>query len=97
MRMMTLWQEFWNWLAPWNFWFDSGAAISAFVTAIFWLCASQVKMPPAGLEFVHPQFERAIMDMARRQNRLNSWAAGFSALTALLTSFGVSTTTFFHP
>jgi hypothetical protein len=94
--MLGYWQTLWVWLAPWNFWFNIGAAVSALLAAVFWLCASQVRMPPNGLEFAHPYFERAILDMARKQNRRNSWAAGFSAIAAFLTALAVSTTTFWH-
>ena len=95
--MADYWQTIFIWLAPWKFCIDIGAALSAATAAVLWLCASRVRMPGAGMEFVHPYFERALLGTARRQNRLNSWAAGVSGLAVLLTALGTTTTTFWHP
>jgi hypothetical protein len=94
--MTYYWQALWIALAPWNFWFNIGAAISAILAAFLWLGASQVKMPHDGIVFVHPTYERAILELMTRQNKWNSWAALMSALAAFLTALGVSTTTFWH-
>jgi hypothetical protein len=75
--------------AAWTFWIDLASAVCAFGAAAFWLKASLVKMPGGPIHLVHPHFEKAVLDVTRRQSRLNSLAAAFAAVAALLTGFSV--------
>lgn len=94
--MWGIWVAFWTAITPWHNTFETGAGITAFLAACLWLRASLVRIPHAGIAFVHPHFEQAILDITRRQSRWNAWAAAFSAVTAFLTTLGVGTTTFWH-
>ncbi len=76
-------------LAPYKFWFDLAAVISAALTAYLWWKASLVKMPDGPIAMVHPQFEFAVMDVTRTQSKWNAWAAKASAVAAALTGLSV--------
>jgi hypothetical protein len=64
-------------------WLDIGAALSAFVAAIFWFLSAYGKLPPMGSYWdavpEHDPFYRTV----RYSVRMNRWAAGFSGLSAL--------------
>jgi hypothetical protein len=87
--METLYEWVIEPLAPYKFWVDMAAVISAGLTAYLWWKASLVKMPGGPIALVHPHFEHAIMDVTRRQSEWNARAAKASALAAALTGLSV--------
>ena len=64
-------------------WLDIVAALSAFVAAVFWFLSAYGRLPPMitywGSAPAHDPFYTAVKFAAR----MNSWAAGFSGLSAL--------------
>ena len=62
-------------------WLQITAGVAALIAAVIWLRASRVKFPrlPAS-----PQNIDASYGGAARQCRLNAWAAGWTALVALI-------------
>jgi len=69
---------------------DLAAAACAFGAAAFWWIASNIGMPADGrIQFVHPDFENAVLSVTRRQSYWNSWAARVAAVAAVLTGISV--------
>jgi hypothetical protein len=82
--------------APWKFAIDVAAAMFAFVAAFFWLRASLVKTPTELRHVVHFPLEGPIegdiatlMRAVGKQSHLNTWAAGLSAVAALLSGVSI--------
>ena len=83
-------------LAPWKFYVDVAAAAFAFIAASFWLRASLIKTPSELSLFQHlpldGSFEGDVAKVAAgigKQSRLNAWAAGFTAVAAVLTGISI--------
>ena len=68
---------------------DIVAASAALLAAWFWWRASIIRMPPGPIQFVHPHFENAVIQMVQSQGRRNAIAATWSAVAAGLTGFSV--------
>lgn len=83
-------------LAAYKLWIDLSAALATFVAAGFWLRASLIKAPKEVWHAFHIPSEGPLkgdvpeaIEALAKQSRLNSFAAGFAALAAVLT--GIST------
>jgi hypothetical protein len=72
-------------------WLDMGAALFAFVAAIFWFLSAYGQLPPMMTYWdsvpEHDPFYRAVKFSAR----MNRWAASFSGLSALCMSIELFT------
>lgn len=64
-------------------WLNIGTAVFAFVAAIFWFLSAYGKLPPIVAYFDSTPETDPFFRAVKFSARMNTWAAGFSGLSAL--------------
>jgi hypothetical protein len=64
-------------------WLDTGAALFAFVAALFWFRSAAGKLPPMGSYFDKAPTNDPFYQAIKFSAVMNRWAASFSGLSAL--------------
>jgi hypothetical protein len=72
-------------------WLDIGAAIFAFVAAVFWFLSAYGKLPPMVAYWDQAPANDPFYIAVKFSAQMNRWAAGFSCLSALCMGFRLFT------